>query len=554
DGRGRTGPDHPARRTGGDRQEHDGRRVGRRPRADRRRTRVPARRDARRRPRPARLRLPAPERRPDPGRHPHARPRGPRRRAALRRPRGRRAAGLGHAADARPDQVEARRARADQGHGAAPDRARARPGADRPVRGRVRPRDALHPRRRRGRAAHRRGHDPAHRRPQDRPHADRRRADRPGEARPGRRRGRRPDAGRLDERGATRLHAVRGGRGEGAAPDPARRARPRHRHLVRLAHPPSAGGGRRGDRVGAEGLRRRTLHGQEPQHRAEPRLRHRAGRPADQACRALGIAGRGHRDPLHGLPGRAAVGADPHRLRRPPHGVDHPRRHGGPVREAGARQRARGARHHERALARGRTGAAPGDRPGPRLRARLGGRAEDGARARAPGLLHPGPRRDPPSRRPPGARRGDGRAGRPRLRGRERSVLRAAGRRRPPRRERRGGRHLRRRPRHRGRPRCGAARPAAALGGRGPDRRLPALAGLGRGRAAGGHRAGLRPGGRGRGDAARGGARAGRRGARGARGARDEARPVAPPRRARRADPPAVGQAAADPAGRRGAV
>ena len=74
----------------------------------------------------------------------------------------------------------------------------------RAVRGRVRARHALGARRRRGRAAHPPRHDPAHRRLQDRPHADRRPADRSRQARALRRRRRRPHAGRLHERRAAR--------------------------------------------------------------------------------------------------------------------------------------------------------------------------------------------------------------------------------------------------------------------------------------------------------------------------------------------------------------
>ena len=79
-------PDHPARRPGRGRQEHDRLRARRRPDRPRRGAGVPARRASRRRPRAAGLRLPA--RATGAGDRPHARARGPRRRAAVRAARG----------------------------------------------------------------------------------------------------------------------------------------------------------------------------------------------------------------------------------------------------------------------------------------------------------------------------------------------------------------------------------------------------------------------------------------------------------------------------------
>ena len=108
-------------------------------------------------------------------RHPHARPRGSRRRAArifLREiddP-----GGLGDAADARLDQVEARRARAAARGRAHRGRAGGWPGRHRAVHGRVRAHGALDPGRRRGRPRHARRPDRPHGRLQDRPHAGRR--------------------------------------------------------------------------------------------------------------------------------------------------------------------------------------------------------------------------------------------------------------------------------------------------------------------------------------------------------------------------------------------
>ena len=56
--------------------------------------------------------------------------------------------------------------------------------------------------------------------------------------------------------------------------------------LVRLERPPDAAGDRRRDRGRPQGLRRRPLDAQEPEHRAQPRLPRRARRRADPAERA----------------------------------------------------------------------------------------------------------------------------------------------------------------------------------------------------------------------------------------------------------------------------
>ena len=136
-----------ARRTGRDRQEHDGPRV-RGPSARRRlRPALPDRRDGRHRPRAARLLLPARARRRHRGHRHHARPRGPPRRAAVdparARPRGRAAAGLRRAADDGDGALQARRAppQGRRGRGRR-DRREARARA---VRRRARPHDALDP-------------------------------------------------------------------------------------------------------------------------------------------------------------------------------------------------------------------------------------------------------------------------------------------------------------------------------------------------------------------------------------------------------------------------
>ena len=107
---------------------------------------VPDRRDARDRPRAARLLLPARPRRRHRGDRPHPRPRGPRRRAALRAARDRHAAGdLRRPADDRHGPLEARRAQA-QRRAAARTCGRAR-GQGRALRARDDPHVALDPRR-----------------------------------------------------------------------------------------------------------------------------------------------------------------------------------------------------------------------------------------------------------------------------------------------------------------------------------------------------------------------------------------------------------------------
>ena len=205
---------------------------------------------------------------------------------------------------------------------------------------------------RRGRAPHPPRHDPAHRRLQDRPHADRRARDRPRQARATRLRRRRPHARRLDERRAAGHHAVRAARRGGAQAHHPRRARPRDRDELLVAHPPAAGRDRRLRGVRPQRRRRRPLDDQEPQHRAQPGLRRRRGGHADQALRAGRAAGRPGHGALHGLAGRADVGAHAHGLQRSPPGADPPGRHRDHVGQAGAGQRARGARHDERALPR----------------------------------------------------------------------------------------------------------------------------------------------------------------------------------------------------------
>ena len=92
-----------------------------------------------------------------------------------------------------------------------------------------------------------------------------------------------------------------------------------------------------------------------------------------------GAAARQGPHPLHGEPGRADVGADADRVRRPSERHRRERRHRDHLREAGARERAAGARLDQPARAPRRRGAPPGGRAG----ARLGPRVRRGAAGRS---------------------------------------------------------------------------------------------------------------------------------------------------------------------------
>ena len=148
---------------------------------------------------------------------------------------------------------------------------------------------------------------------------------------------RRPAARRLDERRAPRRHPVGAHGRRGVPPDhPAAHGADPDDEL-RLEHPPRAAGGRRRRDDEPQGRDRRALAAQEREHLAQPRLPRGAGRHDPQAGRALGVPARPADDPLHREPGRADVRADADRLPRPPDDRDRARRHGDPVREAGAR-------------------------------------------------------------------------------------------------------------------------------------------------------------------------------------------------------------------------
>ena len=86
---------------------------------------------------------------------------------------------------------------------------------------------------------------------------------------------RRPPPRRLDERRAARNTRLRARSWARRSARSSRSTRGDPRRVVRVEHPPHAAGGGRGRRVRAPGRRRRALDAEEPQHRAQPRLRRR---------------------------------------------------------------------------------------------------------------------------------------------------------------------------------------------------------------------------------------------------------------------------------------
>ena len=248
---------------------------------------------------------------------------------------------------------------------------------------------------------------------------------------------------------------------------------------------------------------------------------------------------------MHRLAGRAAVGADAHRVQRPSGDQGRARRHGHPLRAPGARERASRARHDQPADAARGGGAARGERGRPCFRSRARRGAAHAALARPAEGGDADPRRVPDAG---GARAAC--AGRGRPRGvdrdrRERRRRRAVAHRCADRRAGRGGCDVRRRSRRRRHLRRRAARPPPHVGGRRADRRHDARRRCGvasradLARLRGERRAA-------RGDAA-GGARH-RPGAARRRHPRDQAAPGAHPRRHRPARVRPHAAAADDPA------
>ena len=302
---------------------------------------------------------------------------------------------IAHQADDRDGQVEARRARARRQDDAPRGRSRRRCDPARPVQARVHPDGALDPRLCRDRGRDERRPRAAHGRLEARSHAGRRAQDRRRQARRDGKPRHRPDARRLDERGAAGHDRVGAARRRGIpAADPAARG-PCARRELRLEHPPHAAGGGGRDRERPEGRARRPVAAEEHEHRAQPRLREPSRGVARVAEGGHGPAAGQGDDPLHREPGRADVGPDADRVRRPPERRDRARRHGDHLREAGARERAARPRLDQPADPARRRGAARGDRSGARLGARVLGGAPHAAVARPAEGRDADPRRVP---------------------------------------------------------------------------------------------------------------------------------------------------------------
>ena len=238
----------------------------------------------------------------------------------------------------------------------------------------------------------------AHGRLEARSHAGGRPQDRRREARGDGKPRHRPHARRLDQRRAPRDDRLRAPRRRGLpAADPgAHRAHPGRE--LRLEHPPHAAGGGGRDRERPQGRARRPLAAEEHEHRAQPGLRepargrHGLAEGGDGASSEQGDAA------LHREPGRADVGVDADRLRRPPERRGRARRHGDHLGQARARQRAARPRLDQPARASRRRGAARGDRDGARLGPRVLGGDANAALARASQGADADPRRVPHAR------------------------------------------------------------------------------------------------------------------------------------------------------------
>ncbi len=254
-------PHHPARRGRRDRQEHVRLRVRRGHRRHRLRAHVPRRGDVRHRPCRARRDVPQGAQGPGPRVPHHSRPRGSRRRSAVRPARVPGCPGL--RLDPRPGPPR------EQGQGAqAPQQpalcARAgRRAPDRTVRGRRLPDRTLHPGRDGPRPADAGRRRRPHRRLQVRPHPGRRQAVGLRDPRQARRRGRHPPPVRLHSSREPRLHAVRADGRRGLPRDHGTARRPGHRGDVREQHRPRPAGPRRGRLVRPPGDGHRPLDGAE---------------------------------------------------------------------------------------------------------------------------------------------------------------------------------------------------------------------------------------------------------------------------------------------------
>ena len=278
-----------------------------------------------------------------------------------------------------------------------------------------------------------------HRRLEARPHAGRRPAHRRRQARRAGQPRRRPALRRLDERRAARLHAVRARRRGGVPPDHPGPAGPRPDLELRLEHPPDAAGDRR---------RRRDRPARWPSSAARCASNLNIARnlgyiemPEEFLVRPQDLdelPPEPPADPLHGLAGRAAVGAHPDRLQRPPGDQGRARRHGDHLGAAGPGQRAARPRRDQPPDPERRRGAARGERAGARLRPRPLGGAAHAALARPPEGRDADPRRVPHAGGARPARAGRRRARRVDRDRRERRRRRAVEEGRPDRRQDRG--------------------------------------------------------------------------------------------------------------------
>ena len=241
--------------------------------------------------------------------------------------------------------------------------------------------------------------DPPHRRLQARPHAGRRVADRRRPARRDRQPRRRPHARRLDERRAPRLHAAPSG---SSARRSARSSRARQGRVLVASFASNVHRMQQAVDVAVETGRKVCIIGRSM--RKNLNIARNLGyleapddtfiRPAEldelAPHEAMILCTGSQGEPMSALT-RIAYNDHPAVTRRA-------RRHGDPLREAGAGERAARARHDQPAREGRGGGAPPGDRARARLRARELRGDPDDARARPPEGGHAGPRRVPHAR------------------------------------------------------------------------------------------------------------------------------------------------------------
>ena len=363
------------------------------------------------RPRPARLHLPARERRPRRRLHRHPRPRGPRRRAVV--PAARAVVpDLRLRAHPRPGPQPHRGggpARPHRAHPVVADGERRKIG---PFDVRVHPRHPLGAPRLRHRLPHPAGHDPAHRRLQARPHPGRRPPHRPrphGRHRPGR--GHPPAPVRLHQRRRARPLPHRRPRSARCSTTCSTSTRAgasiiacfaSHIHRVQQIADAAIAFGRKVATLGLS-MKKNVRAGPRDGPAAHPRLALVDIEDIDDLPTRRRV-----RD-LHRHPGRADVGADPHGHRREPLAQDRRGRHRHPQLAPDPRQRDERDQGHRRPDAARRRGRALRHRRRARHRPRQAGGAQDPPVDRRARVVRPGPRRVPPPGRPRRAGPPDGR-------------------------------------------------------------------------------------------------------------------------------------------------